>query len=106
MDKQHLAMLETARVWVGLPFRINSGYRTEQHNQSVGGTPNSSHLRGYASDISTIGWEEADVIRLVANLVKAGFRRIGRARTFVHVDNDPAKLESYWDYFGSQRHKA
>lgn len=105
MDPSFLEMLDTARGWVGLPFRITSGFRTPSHNQVVGGVPNSSHCKGYASDISIYGWQEADVVRLIANLVKVGFRRIGRAKTFVHVDSDPDKKEAYWDY-SSGDHKA
>lgn len=105
MHPGFLAMMDTARSWTGLPFRITSGYRTHAHNAAVGGVPDSSHCRGYASDISIYGWPEADVVRLIANLVKVGFRRIGRAKTFVHVDNDPDKREAYWDYI-DRDHKA
>lgn len=105
MHPEFLAMLDEARGSTGLPFKITSGYRTEEHNASVGGVKGSSHCKGYAADISIYAWSEAEVVRLIANLVKAGFRRIGRAKTFVHVDNDPHKREAYWDYIASE-HKA
>ena len=37
------------------PLKINSGYRTPEHNAKVGGVPNSQHIHGKALDISTRG---------------------------------------------------
>ena len=51
MDQSFLRMLDSAREAAGTPFRINSGFRTPKHNKKVGGSENSSHLRGFAADI-------------------------------------------------------
>ena len=37
MDDDFLQMLDRARHLAGVPFRINSGYRTKEHNKQVGG---------------------------------------------------------------------
>jgi len=37
---------------LGLPVRVNSGYRTPEHNREVGGVPNSLHCEGKAVDLS------------------------------------------------------
>ncbi len=107
MQDSTLKALDLARKRTGKAYHITSGYRTLEHNAAVGGVENSAHVRGFAADISIDGWPEADVVRLIADLTAVGFRRIGRARTFVHADNDPDKpAPAYWDYFGGAEHKA
>ena len=51
MDKDFLYRLDTARGIAGIPFKINSGYRTESHNAFVGGRVGSIHKKGLAVDI-------------------------------------------------------
>ena len=41
------------------PIIINSGYRSQQVNKTVGGAPNSNHLTGCALDIRCLGIEQA-----------------------------------------------
>ena len=41
------------------PIVINSGYRSEEVNRKVGGSPASNHLTGCAVDIKVYGIEEA-----------------------------------------------
>lgn len=35
------------------PLKVNSGYRSVEHNKKVGGVTNSRHIQGKAFDIST-----------------------------------------------------
>ena len=58
--------------------------------KSVGGTPNSSHLIGWAADISATSSNRRFLI--VQALMEVGFNRIGIGDTFVHVDCDPDKV--------------
>ena len=44
-------VLEPARLRLGLPIVVNSGYRCNVHNAAVGGVANSQHMRGEAADI-------------------------------------------------------
>ena len=89
MDESFLMMLDHARGIAGIPFTINSGFRTKSHNAYVGGKDQSSHLFGYAVDIhctdSRRRWIIIDALR------QAGFNRFGVGNTFIHVDNDPDK---------------
>lgn len=97
MRPSTLEKLDKAREIAGIPFRINSGYRTVAHNRKVGGKRNSSHRKGYATDISATN----DVYRwrIVEALIKVGFNRIGIARTFIHADDDPSKSQGViWLY--------
>ena len=96
MDSSFLAKLEEAREIAGIPFKITSGYRTKTHNKEVGGVPNSSHLIGVASDIAVSSGSERYTI--LNALIKAGFKRIGVAKTFIHCDTDPNKPNSVWTY--------
>jgi len=72
-----------------IKFRVNSGYRTAAHNKEVKGKDNSAHTKGYAADISTRGYTEAQINAILKALYSVGFRRIGVYNTFIHADNDP-----------------
>ena len=96
MDSDFLAKLEQARELANIPFKITSGYRTKEHNAEVGGVPNSSHLIGVAADIAVSNGNERYII--LNALIKAGFKRIGIAKTFIHCDTDTNKSNSVWTY--------
>jgi len=97
MDDSFLRMLDSAREVAGTPFRINSGFRTPKHNEKVGGSENSSHLRGFAADIHVTSNSTRYVI--LEALFNVGFNRIGVADTFIHVDADPIKTKNIiWTY--------
>lgn len=98
MDDDFLEMLDRARDFAGVPFVINSGYRTKAHNTKVGGTKNSAHLDGFAADIRCNASRER--MYIVGALLEAGFNRIGIGNGFIHVDNDPTKPEDViWTYY-------
>lgn len=46
-----LDVLEPLRAAVGVPVRVNSGYRTDRVNKAVGGSPRSAHTVGLAVDL-------------------------------------------------------
>jgi hypothetical protein len=96
MDINFLYKLEHARELAGIPFKITSGYRTKERNEQVGGVPNSSHLIGVAADIAVGSGNERYVI--LNALIKAGFKRLGVAKTFIHCDLDDSKPNSVWTY--------
>ncbi len=52
--------LEPIRALVG-PLKVNSGYRSEVVNKSVGGSKNSAHCHGHAADVVPLKctWKEA-----------------------------------------------
>ena len=97
MDEKFLQMLDNARHIAGVPFKINSGFRTKSHNKKVGGVNNSSHLYGLAADIKCD--TDAERWAIVNALVQVGFTRIGIAKTFIHVDTDEDKNSNrIWVY--------
>jgi hypothetical protein len=94
-------MINAARGIAGVPFVINSGTRCRVHNLAEGGSPTSSHRPdedgwSWAADIRALGGSDREAI--VRGLIVAGFRRIGIAQSFVHVDCDPHKTPSIWLY--------
>jgi zinc D-Ala-D-Ala carboxypeptidase len=104
MDRDFLRLLDDARHFAGVPFRISSGggFRTEEYNaELVKRNPyavkNSSHKQGFAADILT----PTSSVRyaVLAGLLRAGLNRIGVSSTFIHVDDDPSKRPDVcWTY--------
>ena len=89
MQDKFTEKLDHAREIAGVSFILNSAYRCSKHNKAVRGKPNSSHQKGLAVDIRAIG--SRNRFKLLEGLIKAGFHRIGIAKTFIHVDDDPDK---------------
>ena len=97
MNKDFIRRLDTARGIAGIPFKINSGYRTAAHNEKVGGRVGSSHKKGLAADIRYYGSRERYLI--LNALMQVGINRIGIAKTFIHCDVDKNKDEDViWLY--------
>jgi zinc D-Ala-D-Ala carboxypeptidase len=97
MDEVFVQMLDKARHLAGIPFKINSGYRTPERNRLVGGKKDSAHLKGLAADIHCVDSRSRGYI--LGALLEVGFNRIGIAKTFIHVDDDPSKdADVVWLY--------
>ena len=94
MDATFLAMLDNARDFAGVPFVVNSGYRCPEHNKAVGSlAPN--HPAGRAADIAC--FDGPTRMRIIQGMIRAGFRRIGVQKSFVHCDSMD-DIESLWLY--------
>lgn len=98
MDNQFLEMLDYARQIANIPFKINSGFRTPEHNATLRHSkPSSSHLKGKAVDIAVRS--SSDRFTILSSLIQAGFTRFGVGKTFIHVDNDADKVQHViWTY--------
>lgn len=96
MSDELLERLDTARAYLGAPIFINSAYRSKEYELQHGREGTSSHVLGLAVDIRCNTSEYR--LQLVKSLFRAGFRRIGIARSFVHVDIDKNKPHSLWLY--------
>ncbi len=89
MNKKFLEQLDYARHNAGIPFKINSGYRTEAWNLRVKGKVHSSHCSGLACDIGYKGSRERYLI--LSALMDVGINRFGIAKGFIHCDVDNTK---------------
>ena len=97
MDVAFLNKLSKARELAAIGFKITSGYRSPAHNAKVGGVPSSSHTIGRAVDIYAPTSTQKYII--INALLQVGFNRIGVAKNFIHVDDDPNKSEDViWTY--------
>ena len=98
MDKKFLEKLDYARGNAGIPFKINSGYRSVNYNDNVlGARVGSSHKKGLAADISCIGSRDRALI--IKSLLEVGINRIGIGKSFVHCDVDKSKdADVFWLY--------
>lgn len=102
MKDEFMEPLQEAREIADIPFKINSGYRTEAYHKELGErgyktAKVSAHCEGYAADIACNNSKDRWLI--VGSLLLAGFTRIGIADTFIHVDNSPTKTEHrIWTY--------
>lgn len=81
--------LQVLRDIIGKPIKINSGYRSPEHNKSVGGVKNSMHVQGKAADIVIEGLTPRQVaeqleILIASKRIKQG--GLGIYPTFVHYD--------------------
>ncbi len=83
LHRELLERLQALRDMLSRPVIINSGYRNREHNQAVGGSPDSYHLRGMAADIRVPGMSPA---ALATAARQVGFRGIIIYSTFVHLD--------------------
>ena len=93
MDK-----LDAAREAAGIPFVLNSAYRSKEHEKKQGRAGTSSHTKGMAVDIRCN--TNANRMKIVRALMDAGFNRIGIGKTYVHADDDPDKSqEVMWHYY-------
>jgi len=97
MREEFLEKLDQAREIAGVPFRINSGMRSHDWNYKCGGSPSSSHLIGWAADISATTSNRRYIV--VKALMEVGINRIGIADTFIHGDMYPDKVANWtWLY--------
>lgn len=97
IDVYLVCKLQNLRDSIGKPVMITSAYRCERHNKSVGGSPNSQHLVGKAADIYVTGMEPVELAKIA---YLQGFKGIGVAQGFVHIDTRQSDLVKLWVYPG------
>ena len=102
-SKELVAILTKIRKHYNQPVIINSGYRCEAHNKSVGGSANSQHFKGSAVDFIVKNTPTESVWEYV--LEKWGDSPLGLAikrnknniyAGFVHIDTRGKKAR--WEY--------
>ena len=96
MCEEFISMLDSCRLEAGIPFVINSGFRTASHNEAVNGVSNSVHLEGKAADVRCTN--STDRFKIVAAALYVNIGRIGIADTFVHLDTGDRDGPFIWLY--------
>tara|TARA_R110001592_G_scaffold163554_2_gene397478 strand:+ start:1791 stop:2162 length:372 start_codon:yes stop_codon:yes gene_type:complete len=81
--------LQILRDYTDLPITINSGYRSEEHNKLIGGSPRSQHVLGKAADIVIKGMTPKETCALIEFLIDneiLNIKGLGNYDTFTHID--------------------
>lgn len=82
--------LEQLRALAGKPVVVHDGYRCPEHNQKVGGVPDSEHTRGNAADISIPGLSLQQMYELALQVPVFLQGGIGvYDSSFLHLDTRP-----------------
>jgi uncharacterized protein YcbK (DUF882 family) len=91
--------LQYLRGEIGKPIRVNSAYRSPEHNAKVGGVSKSQHLLGKAADIAVKGMPTEILYQYIEDAISNGEMLqggLGLYDTFVHYDIRGTKAR--WDY--------
>lgn len=84
MEPKLMLMLDEARELAGVPFKINSAFRSVDYEKSKGRKGTSRHCFGKAVDIAC--YTSNFRFRIVDALLRVGFKRIGIGSNFIHCD--------------------
>ncbi|WP_268808819.1 YcbK family protein [Pseudobacteriovorax antillogorgiicola] len=88
IDNRYLFKMQALRDIIGKPFKINSWFRCLAYNRTLAGSSQKSqHILGKATDISTRGWSDNEIMSLISKAYLLGFKGIGIYPTFVHLDS-------------------
>lgn len=90
VDLDHVEKLQQLREDLNSPIRITSAYRCPDHNAAVGGSKNSQHKKGTATDIQVKDMDPNEVADACEH-----FDGLGRYDTFTHIDSRGYKAR--WD---------
>jgi uncharacterized protein YcbK (DUF882 family) len=90
--------LQILRNYIGKPITVNSAYRSQEYNASIGGAKNSQHIMGRAADIVVKGMSSLAVHTTIELLIEKGDMLqggLGLYDSFVHYDIRGTKAR--WD---------
>lgn len=85
MKQTTMSKLDTAREIAGIPFVLTSAFRSLEWDRSKGRSGTGAHTLGRAIDIRCNTSRNRFLI--VEALLKAGFKRVGIDKGFVHADD-------------------
>ena len=91
--------LQILRNHLGKPIQINSAWRSEEYNASIGGVKNSQHIMGRAADIVVRDLTSTEVYNTIEELIEKGEilqGGLGLYDTFVHYDIRGERAR--WDF--------
>lgn len=91
IDPKLVEYLQKIRNYFGKAVTINSAYRCDKHNKSVGGASQSKHKYGQAADIKVSGVKPLKVAQYAEFI---GIKGIGQYSNFVHIDTRTNKF--FW----------
>ena len=100
MDIHFVRKLDEAREIAGIPFKVNSGYRTPFHNTKVGGVKDSSHIKIPCCAVDIKAEDSRTRFLIISAAIQVGINRIGIGNNFIHLDADKTKSQDVtWHYY-------
>lgn len=97
MKQTTMSKLDTAREIAGIPFVLNSAFRSAEWDKSWGRSGTGAHTLGCAVDIRCNS--NSNRFKIVQALIKAGFKRVGIANNYIHADDsEKHNQEIIWLY--------
>jgi uncharacterized protein YcbK (DUF882 family) len=85
VDAELIEVLQSLRDYMGLSIVITSGNRCPEHNENIGGSKSSYHIRGRAADIQIKGVSPSVVQGYLKTAYPDKFG-IGCYSSFTHID--------------------
>lgn len=96
IDPDVINRVGTAFSSLGLEnVRISSGYRSEAHNEKVGGAKKSQHIHGKAVDIDVSKMNIEERKNLIRALSAAGITGLGVGANIIHADTGNRRAWGY-----------
>lgn len=92
-----LERLDECRALAGVPFVLNSCYRSYDYERKQGRSGKSAHCLGRAFDIKCT--DSSARYRIIAAALQCGFSRIGVYKRFIHLD-DAISLPTHVIWYG------
>lgn len=102
IDQRVMNMAQVIRDELGVPVRVNSGCRCEEHNARVKGAKNSNHIKGLAADLACSKGAKVmfqTIKRLHAEGKLPELDYCIRYKSWVHIDCG-GKRSSLWEVKG------
>ncbi len=96
MQEGFIHLLDSLRESCDFPFKITSGYRDRTHSAEINKTTVGQHTLGCAADIYIDNGVRR--YKIVQQAILLGFKGIGIAKTFVHVDTRTSDHKVIWTY--------
>lgn len=97
MEQDSLDLMDKMREDAGIPFVVNSAYRSVAYEKSKGRAGTSAHTFGVAWDIRCN--TDKNRWKIVNSAIRNGVKRIGIAKTYIHLDTSLSHTqEVVWLY--------
>ena len=102
INQSVIDLCQKIRDALGVPVRVNSGYRCPTHNSNVGGVKNSNHVYGRAADLSSSvsAIEMFDTVKKLhaaGSLPELGYCILYKKKNFIHLDIVKRASGNIWE---------
>jgi len=104
LDPELLTILTDLEEHMGFELTVTSGQRGIEHNDEVGGVPNSEHTYDPAEGADVLCKQSITRYKMVKWLLARDVRRIGIGDEFIHIGIAEDKPQFVmWDYYPEKR---